>query len=192
MAPQEVPHRQQSDDQCACRSRASNQRRPLFGIIVNYSWYLLGRCGSPPLRQLKVTQQKIRNDGDHLSRWGCDEDEEMSAALGVRPFATVDNDATKDYDTTFYYELKLKSYLAPISMRFQSAVGVMMVLAAVPLHFAAASSCPDLCNGHGRCDSSATCQCFNGWGASADCSLRTCPLGGSWADIAALDGTAHS
>lgn len=57
---------------------------------------------------------------------------------------------------------------------------------------AARASCPSLCNGHGRCDSMGKCICFSGWGAAADCSLRTCPSGPSWADIASADDSAHA
>lgn len=41
--------------------------------------------------------------------------------------------------------------------------------------------CPNLCSGHGNCDSSRVCDCFTGFTA-ADCSLRTCPYGPAWTD----------
>lgn len=63
------------------------------------------------------------------------------------------------------------------------------------------SSCASLnyCSGHGVCNTEYTCDCFNGWGNtsdvalyhSPDCSLRTCPTGKAWGDIAATASSAH-
>lgn len=56
------------------------------------------------------------------------------------------------------------------------------------------------CNGHGTCiNSTSTCSCFEGWGAStditfyrsADCSLRTCPADRAWADVPSSATDAH-
>lgn len=41
--------------------------------------------------------------------------------------------------------------------------------------------CPNLCSGHGNCDSTRVCECHDGF-TGADCSLRTCPHGPAWAD----------
>ena len=60
------------------------------------------------------------------------------------------------------------------------------------------------CNGHGKCRSpsqgtpSAVCECMESWGAptdpvqpSADCSLRTCPMGIASADLPSSATEAH-
>jgi len=65
------------------------------------------------------------------------------------------------------------------------------------------SSCADhnYCNGHGTCVvSTATCECFEGWGADSDiatykrpdCAERICPSGRAWGDIATASDTAHA
>lgn len=57
------------------------------------------------------------------------------------------------------------------------------------------------CNGHGACDNStSTCQCYEGYGASnditfyraPDCSLRTCPSDRAWADLPTSNVAAHA
>lgn len=56
------------------------------------------------------------------------------------------------------------------------------------------------CSGHGRCDpATRSCACDAGWGAptdamavrSPDCSIRACPSGRAWADIAVAPNVAH-
>ena len=39
--------------------------------------------------------------------------------------------------------------------------------------------CPNSCNGHGTCDSTRECTCFNGF-TGADCSERECLTGAAW------------
>jgi hypothetical protein len=56
-------------------------------------------------------------------------------------------------------------------------------------------SCPGEeieCSGHGVCTNDPTyvCQCLEGW-QGADCSLRTCPSGTAWFDLAVADNVAH-
>ena len=59
----------------------------------------------------------------------------------------------------------------------------------------------NFCNGHGTCiNSTSTCACYDGWGASTDitfyrapdCSLRTCPSDRAWADVPTSATVAHS
>lgn len=63
-------------------------------------------------------------------------------------------------------------------------------------------SCAQLnnCNGHGQCIRYGVCKCQDGWGSASDnstikandCSLRICPSGTAWADLAHYDGSAHN
>lgn len=57
---------------------------------------------------------------------------------------------------------------------------------------------PNLCSGHGSCESSADgstsarqCSCNAGW-TGADCSLMTCPFGAAWSDKARGTDDAHA
>ena len=53
------------------------------------------------------------------------------------------------------------------------------------------AACPNACSGHGTCTGVARCACHAGWGGG-DCSLRACPLGPSWADIASATDVGHA
>lgn len=48
------------------------------------------------------------------------------------------------------------------------------------------------CSGHGVCsgDPEYVCDCLEGW-TGGDCSLRTCPIGTNWFDLAVADNVAH-
>lgn len=52
--------------------------------------------------------------------------------------------------------------------------------------------CPNDCSNHGRCIMSGqNCECFAGF-MGGDCSLRTCPTGRAWADVAISTDNAHN
>lgn len=83
------------------------------------------------------------------------------------------------------------------------ARAALLVAAAIAPAGVRAGSCVELryCSGHGTChDATSSCACFSGWGAptdiatvkAPDCSLRTCPSGAAWFDIATGLYTAHA
>ena len=39
------------------------------------------------------------------------------------------------------------------------------------------SHCPNLCSGHGSCNATDSCTCYEGWDGARDCSLRDCKRG---------------
>ncbi len=91
--------------------------------------------------------------------------------------------------------------------RFFLAVAVFFLhlVRWIPLSKAqTASGCANSCSGHGICDKSGgsptyKCTCFDGFGSDADiadykapdCSMRTCPHGRRWFDIAQTATSAH-
>lgn len=75
-------------------------------------------------------------------------------------------------------------------------------LAVTRVHLVIADcSMHNFCNGHGSCiESTSTCACYEGWGATSDitfyrapdCSARVCPNGRAWADVPTSPTTAHA
>ena len=57
--------------------------------------------------------------------------------------------------------------------------------------------CPNLCSGHGDCGVDKRCSCWradkvhNTFYIGGDCSLRECPKGRAWVDVASGPDTAH-
>lgn len=58
----------------------------------------------------------------------------------------------------------------------------------------------NFCNGHGTCiNSTSTCSCYEGWGATTDvsfykapdCSQRTCAADRAWSDVPSSPSQAH-
>lgn len=58
-----------------------------------------------------------------------------------------------------------------------SSVSIVVAAAALAV---VSAKCPNLCSGHGTCSKDDKCLCWNGY-TGADCSLRTCAQGRSWA-----------
>nr|AIG55665.1 secreted protein [Thraustotheca clavata] len=54
-----------------------------------------------------------------------------------------------------------------------------------------ASGSTVVCSGKGSCTANHQCQCYQGWGGS-DCSLRTCPTGKPWFQVATITNTART
>ena len=52
--------------------------------------------------------------------------------------------------------------------------------------------CPNSCSGHGSCGRGNICTCDSGWTHAADCSLKSCPTGYSFADKASAENVAHA
>ena len=55
----------------------------------------------------------------------------------------------------------------------------------------ASGQCHNRCSGHGSCDVYGRCSCDDNW-QGADCSLRSCPLGTAWVDLASSPNSAHA
>lgn len=85
------------------------------------------------------------------------------------------------------------------------AVFLLHLMRRAPISTAqTASGCANSCSGHGTCDKAGgsptyKCTCFDGFGSdmdiadykAPDCSLRTCPYGRRWFDIAQTTTSAH-
>jgi hypothetical protein len=77
-------------------------------------------------------------------------------------------------------------------MEFYYSLNYLLFLVLCYLDLSNGQPCPNNCNSAGRCvNPGQTCECFNGF-TGPDCSLRTCPLGIAWADVATGTDTAHN
>lgn len=74
--------------------------------------------------------------------------------------------------------------------RFSSQVLLLLVFVSMGWH-AINACCPNSCNGKGTCDKYCQCSCYDGY-TGGDCSLRTCPSGEAWSDIAYATDYAHA
>lgn len=52
-------------------------------------------------------------------------------------------------------------------------------------------ACPNSCSNHGKCGEVNRCTCFTGW-SGGDCSLKACPAGPAWSDVATGTDVAHA
>ena len=50
--------------------------------------------------------------------------------------------------------------------------------------------CPNKCSRNGECNSQSICECFDGF-SGGDCSIRLCPSGHAFSDMAEITDTAH-
>lgn len=84
-------------------------------------------------------------------------------------------------------------------MRSAGRVLLLGAVAFQPLAQLCDAVCPNMCSGHGDCSTSDNrCSCHvadrhtdTHW-IGGDCSLRECPKGKAWADLAQADNTAHN
>ena len=52
------------------------------------------------------------------------------------------------------------------------------------------NGCPNNCSRNGNCNSDSICECSSGW-TGGDCSVRVCPYGIAFSDVAVSADTAH-
>ena len=66
--------------------------------------------------------------------------------------------------------------LSKYNCRQKPSLWLLLVLFVGQL-FLCQSRCPNLCSGHGSCNSTDSCTCYEGWDGARDCSLRDCKRG---------------
>jgi len=66
---------------------------------------------------------------------------------------------------------------------FFPAAQALPSLVTVPKAHLMGGACPNSCTGHGFCRQEGKCACFAGY-TGYDCSIRSCPSGASWGEVA--------
>lgn len=76
------------------------------------------------------------------------------------------------------------------SNRLREQVKVMRAVSFIPLALPFCFGCPNKCSRNGICTPLGICACNKGFGGG-DCSIRTCPSGVAFSDVAGAIDNAH-